>query len=294
MRRGFEILFLLFISITVFGKPMTYIYPGPESQNDKRYDYEWELLRNALEITKDSYGSYVMKTANIVMNGNRRDYELNKDSGIVTIILGIGTKEREKILTPIRIPLDKGLLGYRVFLINKRNKFKFDKITKLEMLRKFKVGQGLGWGDIKVWESNGFKVERGSDYEGLFNMLRLERFDFFPRGILGITEEYEDRKNTIAGLATEETILIYYPWPRYFFCSNSSEGKKLAERVKVGLIKMMENGDYDRIFKKHFENKIKKLNLKKRKFFKLDNPLLTSQTPLDNRKLWYDINELIK
>lgn len=294
MRRGFEILFLLFISITAFGKPMTYIYPGPESQNDKRYDYEWELLRNALEITKDSYGSYVMKTANIVMNGNRRDYELNKDSGIVTIILGIGTKEREKILMPVRIPLDKGLLGYRVFLINKRNKSKFDKITKLEMLRKFKVGQGLGWGDIKVWESNGFKVERGSDYEGLFNMLRLERFDFFPRGILEITEEYENRKNTIAELAIEETILIYYPWPRYFFCSNSSEGKKLAERVKVGLIKMMENGDYDRIFKKHFENKIKKLNLKKRKFFKLDNPLLTSETPLDNRKLWYDINELIK
>ena len=89
----------------------------------------------------------------------------------------------------------------------------------------------------------------------------------------------------------EESILVYYPWPRYFFCANSPEGKMLAERVEVGLLKMIDNGEYNKIFEKHYGYISKKLNLKNRNLFKITNPLLSSKTPLKNSKLWYDIGQ---
>ncbi|OHD17068.1 MAG: hypothetical protein A2086_06195 [Spirochaetes bacterium GWD1_27_9] len=291
MKIKYIVIILVLFSTIGHAKTMNYIYHGPETPNDTRFIYEWELLKMALEITKDSYGGYVMKPSEKIMNGPRRDAELMKDSGVVTIVLGIGTEERENLLTPVRIPLDKGLLGYRVFLINKKDKNKFSQIKSLDDLKKLTLGQGLGWGDIKVWEANGFKVMVGTNYDGLFNMIQTSRFDFFPRGILEIVDEYETRKEFIPEMEIEESILVYYPWPRYFFCANSPEGKMLAERVEVGLLKMIDNGEYNKIFEKHYGYISKKLNLKNRNLFKITNPLLSSKTPLKNSKLWYDIGQ---
>lgn len=293
MKKLYILMIFTIISTYIFSEPTKYIYPAPESKDDTRFIYEWEILQRALEITKEKYGDYILKPTDVIMNGNRRDYELKSESGRVTVVLGIGTKEREEELHPVRIPLDKGLLGYRVFLINRKNRDKFSNIKNLKLLKKYKAGQGLGWGDIKVWETNGFKVERGSDYEGLFSMLKLGRFDFFPRGILEITDEYEIRKNSIPQIEIEESILIYYPWPRYFFFAKSEDGKKRAARVEEGLNKMIESGEIDAILQKHFAEKLKKLKLKKRKLFILKNPMLSPKTPWNNIKLWYDYNKLI-
>src|SRR5690606_21875049 len=41
-------------------------------------------------------------------------------------------KELEETLRPIRIPLFRGLLGYRIFIINKDNQYKFDGIETLD------------------------------------------------------------------------------------------------------------------------------------------------------------------
>ena len=45
-------------------------------------------------------------------------------------------KVTEEELEPIRIPLFKGLLGCRIFIINKKNQHKFDQIKTFEDLKK--------------------------------------------------------------------------------------------------------------------------------------------------------------
>ena len=40
--------------------PMRYVYDAPESSLDHRYEYHWEILKTALERTKETYGPYVM------------------------------------------------------------------------------------------------------------------------------------------------------------------------------------------------------------------------------------------
>lgn len=280
-------LFLIIFNYLSYSSPMAYIYHGPETANDKRYEFEWTLLKEALEITRSSYGNYVLKPSKYQMNGLRRDLELEKDSGILTVILGIGTEEREKNLLPVRIPLDKGLLGYRIFIINKANQSNFLQINTLKDLQKYKVGQQLGWGDIEVWKANGFKVETVNNYEGLFNVLLSGRYDIFPRGILEAENEINSRKAKMPDLAIEKKLMVYYPWPRYFFFSKSNEGRKLAERVEKGLMKLIETGKYEKIFQQYNGDIIKKISLEKRKIIELKNPLLSDKTPLDNKKLWY-------
>ena len=82
-------------------------------------------------------------------------------------MIRVANREYEQIL----IPLDKGLIGYRVFLINKDRQPEFSAITTLEELKHLKVGQGLSWADVEVWRANGFDVIEGSNYNGLFHMV---------------------------------------------------------------------------------------------------------------------------
>jgi len=280
-------LIFLFLCIKIFANPMTYIYPKSETKLDTRYIYEWELLEKALDISKEKYGAYILKPSVELMNGIRKDSELMRSDGLITISLGIGTVEREKKLFPVRIPLDKGLLGYRVFLIKSEIQKELSNINNINGLKKFSIGQQFTWNDIYVWKENGFNVKEGTSYDGLFLMLKEGRFDLFPRGILEVDSEWNTMQNKIDNIRIENSLMIYYPWPRYFFFSDSVKGKKLAERVEYGLTLMINNGSFDKLFYEYNGHIINKISNQKRKIIILKNSLLSKKTPLNNEKLWY-------
>ncbi len=60
----------------------------------------------------------------------------------VDVVWTMTSRKREKQLLPIRIPLLKGLQGYRIFIINENDNEKFNKISTLEDLRELVAGQG--------------------------------------------------------------------------------------------------------------------------------------------------------
>ena len=77
---------------------------------------------------------------------------------MVTIAWSGTSVQKEKNYRALRIPLRKGILGYRVALIAKNRQANMDKILNLDDLRKERVGQGIGWGDVAIYEANGIKV----------------------------------------------------------------------------------------------------------------------------------------
>jgi len=273
---------------TVSAAEMVYIYHLPESKNDHRYDYHWEVLKLALEKTSDRYGPYVMKPADSVMTEARQLEEIKNATGKLTVLIKAANREYEQALTPVRIPLDKGLIGYRVFLINRKDQPKFAAISTLEELKKLTVGQGAGWADVEVWKANGFQVMTGGNYDGLFSMVVSGRFDFFSRGMVEVIEEFDQRKDKMPDLHIEETICVYYPWPFYFYFPKTEEGKALAARVEEGLLQVFKDGSLEPIFLKYHGEALARFHLKDRKIFRLRNPLLSPETPLDNPLLWYD------
>ncbi|MED5523646.1 MAG: amino acid ABC transporter substrate-binding protein [Pseudomonadota bacterium] len=277
----------LLMSAALNANPMLYRYHIPESAQDHRYDYHWALLKLALEQTSEQYGDYQLEPAPLVMSESRQFQALG--GPLLSVMISPADIENEKRFLPVRIPLDKGLIGYRVLLIRKERQAEFSRINNLEQLRKLTVGQGRDWRDVRVWQDNGFEVVQGSNYNGLFQMLLSGRFDFFSRSIVEVQDELAQRRQQMPDLAIEKSILIYYPWPFYFYFARTDAGQKLADRVQVGLMKVFNDPVlFEPLFNRFNGATLAQLNLQERHVFYLENPFLSAETPLQNPELWLD------
>jgi len=122
-----------------------------------------------LKVTKEPYSQ--IKIMEEVNNGN------------LEIFWNSSNAQKELLFTPIRVCLYKGLLGNRLFIINKNNQSKFDNIKTLDDLKQLTIGQGKTWADTKILESNGLNVIKANKYQSLFFMVDGGRFDAFARGV---------------------------------------------------------------------------------------------------------------
>jgi hypothetical protein len=283
--------FFAVMSTRLYGAgAMTFTYNAPESVLDARYAYHWEILRTALDKTAAKWGPYKMVAAE-TMTELRQTEELMRASGKLSVMYLDAGPEFEERLIPVRIPVDRGLVSYRIFLIHKDNKDLLKNVRNLSDLRRFSIGQGLGWGDVEILQASGLKVVTGSSYEGLFEMLANKRFDLFSRGAVEILQEYEDRKAALPDLAIEQRLLLYYPLPMYFWFPKTDEGKRMAERSREGMLRMIEDGTYEEIFQKYQGSKIEKLHLQDRLMIKIPNRGLPPETPFNDLRLWFKLGK---
>jgi len=263
-------------------------YPKPQSELDIRHIYRVELLKLALSKSAATNETFEIVYSKDEMVQSRAIFDLksNKDIDVIALPTSI---EREKELLPVRIPIMKGLLGYRIFLIRKNDQNKFLKIRSLKDLKKFNAGFGHDWADTEILKSNGLPVITAPNYESLFLMLNAGRFDYFPRGVNEAFSEISSRKNNLPDLDIEKRIALYYPFPVYFFVNSSNI--ELASRLEKGLNIAIEDKSFNQLFDHHFSSFIKSADLKNRKIFKLKNPALPDVTPFNNKKLWLDLSK---
>jgi hypothetical protein len=264
------------------------VYPRSHSPVDSQYDYDYQLLRLALEKTRSEFGPFELRPSKVSMSQARAAEEITSGSGEVSIFARSTSVEHEVRMLPIRIPLDKGLISYRIFLIRNEDQWRFSAIRTIDDLRRFSVGSYKTWVDTRVFQDNGFKVITGESYEGLFKMLIAQRFDFFSRSVDEAFREFDERKTDLPGMKVEDSVLLYFPTTRYLFVQRSAVGEKLARRVEYGLTKMLHDGSFDALFKKYKDPLIQKANLKSRRVFRIANPHLSPETPLERKELWFD------
>lgn len=268
---------------TLFANNTIKIIP-PQSKFDSSHKYFQELLQKILDITEDEYGKSKIKYSKKMEQG-RAFVELKNRKKVD--ILWAGTSiEREKNFKAIKIPLLKGLLGYRVFIIRKDNINTFNSINSLEELKKLKACQGAHWPDTDILEYANIKVVKNTNYEAMFLQVLSNRCDYFPRGIHEAYSEMKIRKNKYSELMLFDDIILYYPFPMYFF--TAKENEKLAKRVKKGLLSLIKNNE--------FTTNIEKSKITKHLFpiknwinkttYKIDNPLLSKDTNIQNKELW--------
>jgi hypothetical protein len=198
--------------------------------------------------------------------------------------------ELEEQLLPIRVPLYKGLLGHRVFIIHPSLQSRFDQVDNLLDLQRFSLGQGRGWSDVEILEANDLKVTVATKYGGLFHMVEGGRFDAFPRGVQEPWQELQLRPEL--QLTVEEKLLLVYKMPYYLFTGR--DNRALAIDLEATLIRAIEAGAFDEFFFSYPQIKdvISKANLAERKVFPLVNPQLPPKTPVDNPILWLDAGKL--
>ncbi|MCW9035927.1 MAG: transporter substrate-binding domain-containing protein [Rhodospirillales bacterium] len=202
----------------------------------------------------------------------------------MTIFVTPTRREWEEKTIPIRIPIRKGLLGYRLFLIRDGAQSKFSQIKDVQELKNMRVGSGAQWSTTKALQELGFSVTGGTDYEGLFTMLNFGRFDYFPRGVNEIFNEFDTRKIKFPMMQIEEKLALYLPLPTYFFVT--PKRPDLAIRLQKGLMGMVADGTLDKLFYEYHGEFLDRANLQNRKIFSLANPDLTKETPFDQKELW--------
>jgi len=260
------------------------IYPAPEYWADERHSDVIEILRTALEKTENKYGPFEIEPYSTVMNYGRVTSSLKRGK-FVNVAWGSTSIKKEKELLPIRIPLRKGLLGYRLMLTTLSGQKKLSKVSNVEEFKDVRLAQGLGWGDVGVLSHAGLNVVT-ANYENIFKMLQRERIDAFPRGVSEVFDELEINWEDYPNIIVEQDVLIKYPWPYYFFLNKNDV--ELAERIEAGLRIMIKDGSFDEIFEKYNRADLERANLSGRRVIELDNPLLPAETPLSDERLWFN------
>jgi len=255
-------------------------FPKPEFEGDHRYDYVLQVLQLVLSKTGIDYR---IQTAEFPMNQERQVQELEAGR---TIDVGPipSSAEREARLLPIRYPLNKGLLGWRLGLIRKGDKGLFAGVNTLDDLKRVRLAQGQEWPDTQILQANGIPVITAPKYEGLFKMLTGKRFDYFPRSTMEIWDEQEINADT---LEVEPHLALHYFYDAYFMVNRKNT--KLANDLRDGFEKAIADGSFDKLFQQYFGERLRKARLETRTVIELRNPLLTPGTPSDRPELWYDV-----
>jgi hypothetical protein len=253
-------------------------------------DYFTSLLILALEASKAEN-----EVIDIVFS--ERDFSqarwinlLKNDKHRNLVIWTMTDKKREQQLRPIRIPLFKGLFGYRVLLIRKGEQARFNDVDQLSDLAKLLAGQGTHWPDTDIMLHNGLRVTTSETTESLFRMLSAGRFDYFPRGISEAWFELTQRKEK--DLEVEQNLLLHYPTAIYYFVNKDNEA--LAKRIESGLETLIDNGQFDQFFYHHprISSGLEKLH--GRKILQLENPEVPDQIPVGNPRYWINTGELLQ
>lgn len=270
----FLLALLLCTAVPAFAQPLAVLYPAQESG----YDYPIKLLDLAL---RKSGIDYTLRSAGLPMLQGRALKQLA--AGVdVNVAWSMTSNAREAELTPIRIPIDKGLLGWRIFLIDKKNAAKFARVKTLADLQSFEAGQGHDWPDTEILRANGLRVQGYPVFDSLFTMLQLGRFDYFPRSIMEIWGEQKAHPGM--NLVVEQTVILHYPTAYYFFVNQKDTA--LARAIEKGLKAAIKDGSFDTLFNQTYGDVVERTRLQSRKRLQLTNPLLPAKTPLNQKELW--------
>ncbi|KZN32690.1 transporter substrate-binding domain-containing protein [Pseudoalteromonas luteoviolacea] len=240
------------------------------------HPYVVDLIKLALSYQKDVYK---LRYVDNIPTQSRAIRLLGKENGI-DIFWSVTNSRRENMARAVRVPIVKGLLGYRILVINKDNQAKFSNLNHISQLQKFHFGLRYDWPDHNIFVDNQLSVNEFKTFTGALNMLKSNRFDAIPISILELPD-LVSRYQTYA----EQNLLLYYPSAVYLFVEKSDQA--LFHALSNGMNQALQDGQFEKLFNQYFNGLIKELELEKRTLIELSNRSLPPSAPLAEQHLWY-------
>lgn len=263
--------------------PIAVRYPASDSNPYyyKRVKYFVEILE--LALSKSNHQYQLQKISLPFMNESRSKTNITAN---LYDVHWLNTQTfLDKDLQPIRIPLCKGLTGWRVLFIRPESQQEFSSIKSLTDLKNYTAGNGNDWPEAVLYDRAGLPQKLSGSWKGLFYMLKQNRIDYLSRSALEIYDEENAFPELSLGI--ESKLIIQYPAAYYFYVNKNNQ--QLATDIKVGLERAIADGSFDKIFNRYFSEKIKRLNFGHRRTIKITAPENTKL--LSDRKkhpsYWY-------
>ena len=236
--KRFFVFILLVITSVARAETVELKIPMPRSKFDISHDYYLKLISKAFQKA-DPHVSPPNLVPSFPMQQGRAVTELRKSENID--LFWIGTDRiKERNLISVKIPLERGLMGFRRFIIHRDNIEKFDKVTSIDDLKSLIACQGTHWPDTKIMRAAGLVVDASPVYEHHFDKVSAKRCDYFPRGFHEGQAEIDQRRALYPDLVLYQRIILQYPFTVYAFFSR--ENYVFAEKLERGLRIMLKDG----------------------------------------------------
>ncbi|WP_163833529.1 type 2 periplasmic-binding domain-containing protein [Spartinivicinus ruber] len=275
----------LFLICCLFGLQTAYsslkiVYPNIDGIGAESIGYS--VLKLALEKSGQVFDLSVYgPTVN-----QQRARELVEQGQLSLFDTGfqVGLEQR---FDPVYLPIDRGILGWRLFIIHKDNQEKFGNIKSLKDLQQYVAGQGKGWGDIVVIENAGIKVKTAGKIPSLIKMVGGKRFDFFPLGANEVYSFLEKFGGSDPNLVIDTNVVLVYPYGRFFYVKKGDT--ELANLIHQGMEKALSDGSLQKMLETHkyFKDAFTRAKLKERVRIDIETPNLSEGFKNIDDKWWF-------
>nr|MDC2855467.1 hypothetical protein [Ningiella sp. W23] len=206
------------------------VYPKTMRSGENEILYPLVLLRAALQ---SSGQSFTLNASSISMAQSRSLKQIIHNDE-VNVAWTMTSKQREQELLPVRVPIFKGLYGWRLLVTTQNKLNNFTSINSLSDFKQIHFIQGHDWPDTQILLDSGLTVATSIEYSSLFKMLIKGRGDVFPRSLLEVEMELNTFKDDTGGkLAVVPHLMLQYPTAIYFFLVKTTQ--KLRKLLKKGL-----------------------------------------------------------
>ena len=274
------ILLILFLAKLSYAEDLNVKYANLEGRNEES-QFAYAVLKLALEKSGEKF---VLHKSEYEMSDARVSKQLEKN---LFDIAWLGSSpELEKVHTYVPIPITRGMLGKRIFIINKKKQNQFSILKSIEDLKKYMAGLGIGWPITTILQHNKIPVTTVNRFEALFQMVSVGRLDYIPLGANESQFFVSKFKDKYENLAVEKAILLNVLFYDFFFYINK-KNIALKKIILNGFKKAYEDGSYMKLFNSHPEHSdIKQLALSSRTTFDIDNPFASEAVKAIDGKYW--------
>lgn len=264
--------------VAALAQPRRLRIPHVSAKTDMAHSYPAVLLEQALAAAGMPVA--LEPTAELIPQ-NRALQELGAQRRL-DVVWSMTSVEREQQALPVRVPVFRGLFGWRLLLATPEVAQRLSAVQTLAELRQFTMVSGHEWPDTSILQANGLKVVVSAGYDAMFRQLRLGRADAFPRSAEEIWWELGRHGQ---GLTVVPKLCLHYPAAVHYFVARDQP--ELARAIESGLLRLRASGAWERLFDQHHGEDLARARLGSRRVIELQNPLLPPQTPLDKPEFWY-------
>lgn len=277
---------LLYVSCTVsvFGESTLVVTKTrSEVKNDPRFSWNNQLLKLALEVSREEYGDYKIELAPLM--SEKRIWESIRSQRFPNLLMSSPLDSKRTamgVYDYVPFPTEMGLLGYRVCFIPSSEKERIGELIADGRYAELVHGQHQDWEDVAILRANGYRVTTVDDYLSLFKMTAAGRFDLFCRGVTEIQGEWE-KYRSLGGFEVQPDLAFFYEFPSFF--TTHKDNREVLERVEFGLKKAYASGALQKMFYRYKGKAIDFAKLHQRTIILMRNPALHG---IDRNYLRYD------
>ena len=195
----------------------------------------------------------------------------------IDVIYAGTTSELEQQLQAIRFPISRGLIGSRVFIINKQYQGDYKQVKSLADLRQYTGVISFGWAEKEIFQAAKLPLNEIL-YDDIFSGIDEGSRYYFPRGVLEAYPEILGRKDELKNLKVEDGLLLKYKSAVFFFINKNNT--RLRQVLETGFKKGYQDGSYARFFYQHplIKHSFEQASIHRRRIVEIPNPYFPARS----------------